>query len=580
MDGRRGDGRLGSALDHTSRPPPSTGFLVAALSDRADNFAETDRRGHEGSCSLMPQEPARPRIWPGIVIALIVAAVLAWTWTVDAADRQDRVLRSALTIILGVLGLALWAFVFARFSPRVRKRIALATLAIAAAGLLLFRHKGFSGDMVPEFAFRFGRTEADTPIKRGGSTAGFATDVAPTDFPQFLGPDRTGVLRGIPLARDWSKAPPKEVWRRPIGLGWSGFAVVGGHFYTQEQRGEQELVVCRALDTGDVVWSHGATAAYRSTVAGDGPRATPTVTRQHVIAVGSTGLVTCLDRVTGEARWSDDVLRRFGTEVPAWGYSCSPLVIPAPPATRASSGAATLAIVTAGGKQRASLVAYDAAKGTVVWNGGSSSHGYASPILTTLAGTSQIVVLNNRSAAGHDPATGAELWKYPWPGKFPKVPQPLVVDANRVLISSGYGVGSALVRIEKQPDGTFTANREWHSKRLKAKFSNSIVIGDAVYGLDDGVLTCIDLATGERKWKRGRYGHGQVYAVDGLLLITTERGEVVLVDPKPDALHERTRFRAFDAKCWACPALVGHTLLLRSEDEIACFRLPLADRRP
>jgi outer membrane protein assembly factor BamB len=208
-----------------------------------------------------------------------------------------------------------------------------------------------------------------------------------------------------------------------------------------------------------------------------------------------------------------------------------------------------------------------------VWRAGTDHPSYSSPHLATLAGVRQIVMMNQSTVLGHDPATGRVLWEHAWPRMQPSVAQPLVLTADRVLLSAGYGIGSRLLQIESDGSGGLRASLVWESTRLKAKFTNLVLHDGFVYGLDDGVLVCLDPATGERRWKSGRYGHGQVILAGGRLLVQTEEGEVVLVDPRPDGLHEVSRFSVFSRKTWNPPALAGRYLFVRNDVEAACFEL-------
>ena len=183
--------------------------------------------------------------------------------------------------------------------------------------------------------------------------------------------------------------------------------------------------------------------------------------------------------------------------------------------------------------------------------------------------------------AGHDPETGDVLWQEKWEGPEPKVATPLVIDGDKVLFSAGYGLGSRLFQLKRDNDDELLveelrAEEVWSSLRLKSKFANMVFHDGYIYGLDDGILTCLDPATGERVWKGGRYGHGQLILTGDLLLVQTEKGEIVLVDPRPDELHELTRFTVLEGKSWNPPALSGRRLLVRNHRQMALFELPLA----
>ena len=153
---------------------------------------------------------------------------------------------------------------------------------------------------------------------------------------------------------------------------------------------------------------------------------------------------------------------------------------------------------------------------------------------------------------------------------------PLRVSATDWIVSSGYGTGSGRVSVSRDSSGKWTAKQVWRTNRMKAKFTNLVLHRNHVYGLDDGIMACLDAMTGDLKWKDGTYGHGQVLLVGELLLVMAESGDVVLLDPSPDGLRELTRFTALTGKTWNPPALAGEYLLVRNDKEAACFRLPVA----
>jgi len=451
----------------------------------------------------------------------------------------------------------------------MRWRLRLALFGgVAGLGLLgaaLFRIHGVTGDLVPILQWRWARA-AGTPSEGRSEPGDLAAplNAFTNDYPQFLGPYRNGAVEGARLARDWTARPPRRLWRHAVGPGWSGFAVAGRRAVTQEQRGAEETVTCYDAASGAPTWSYPYPTHFQSTLAGEGPRATPTVAGNRVYALGSSGMLHCLDLATGKPIWSKDIVRENQARVEEWGMSSSPLV------------AGDLVVVSAGGGNNRSLVAYREATGEFVWGGGGAGAGYSSPILARLAGVPQILIFNGGGVFAHDPATGTNLWSYHWPGGHPHVSTPVVLPDDRLLVSSGYGVGSEVLKIQKDSGGKLTATRLWKSNRLKAKFTNLLYRSGFIYGLDDGIMACLDATNGELKWKQGRYGHGQEILVDDLILIAAESGEMVLLDPNPLETRELTRFSALEGKTWNPPALAGPYLLVRNDKEAACYLLPLA----
>ena len=502
----------------------------------------------------MEHTPKSIRWWPlWVVIILAILGTLV-TWISDAGHRQDKILLTTMiaigTIILGILWLL--------FLSEMRRRVKLLALAVIALGVFLstnlFQFKGFSGDLVPIFEWRW--QERQTTFRPSSENTS-DPQMSVTDYPQFLGQNRNGVISTTQLKLDWESSPPKLVWRRSVGAGWSGFAIAGNSAITQEQEDDWEKVVCYELHTGDVQWSHKDNARYHAPPAGLGPRATPTISGNRVYTVGSTGILNCLDFETGEQLWTTNIFEEHEAEAPPWGVSISPLVF------------GELVVVSAGG-----AVAYHRETGEIAWVGYRNKSGYSSPLLTTLAGAEQIVIFNQGLVTAHEPLSGGLLWKQPWPPSVECVSQPVPLPDDKLLVSSGYGVGAKLFQISRNPMGEFNVSIIWETLYLKAKFTNIIYYNDYLYGLDDGIFACINPADGTRQWKRGRYGHGQTLLISDVLLVLTESGEVVLVDPNPNTHIEHARFAAVKGRAWNTPALAGDYLLVRSDQEAACYQLP------
>ena len=535
------------------------------------------------------------RWWPAVMVATAGTMVLAWVWFSDGGRTgQDRVLMSYPVALVTVLLLTIWLVFFSRMSRRARRTAAALVFAALALVAVTTRVKGVTGDLVPILEWRWAshvpppieRAPSPLPLEpapRGTAPPASAAEserssplraaapdpanppvskVAAGESSQFLGSSRNGIIGGVRLADDWTTKPPRLVWRRPVGAGWSGFAVSHGLAVTQEQRGDREMVIAYSLADGKPKWSHGDDAHYESTIAGEGHRATPTIsgrTRVHARIDGVAQLPRSrnAESRSGAAMSEPTTSRRSRSGVAAARRSLWTSSLLSPP----------------GGSAGHSLVAYNQETGASAWHAGDDVASYSSPILTTLAGVRQIVVLNQSSVTGHDPATGRVLWNHEWPRQQPSVAIPVILSEDRVLLSAGYGIGSRVLQISRQGEAV-AATLVWESPRLKAKFTNPVLHDGFVYGLDDGVLVCLDPATGERRWRSGRYGHGQTLLVGNRLLVTTEDGDVVLVEASPDAHRELARFTAFSQKQWNPPALAGRYLLVRTDTEAACYELP------
>ena len=511
------------------------------------------------------------RGWVPIAIVLLAVAGIVILQMQPELERNFLGMIRVAIVLLAVVLTLLWLLLLSRFPWQLRLGVAVALGLVIFAGKKSVRVVGTAdGTGRPRLAWRWSaepqpRLAAPPPTAPAAPLADDPRLAQAADVPQFFGPARDGVVREAGLARDWTATPPRELWRQPIGSGWSAFAVVGGRAFTQEQRGEEELVTCYELLTGRLLWAHADHARFHEWQGGAGPRATPTVGGGRVFALGATGILNCLDAETGRREWSRDVLGENHLANLLWGVSCSPLLVD------------DSVIVTGGLTSGPTLFAYRRSTGEPLWKTGTDKASYSSPSLATLAGRRVVLAVNATSFTIHDPANGAVLLDFPWSDKeWPKASQPAVLDGDRVFLAAGYGLGCMMLKITAGADGRLTATQLWKNLRMKTQFNSVAPRGGFIYGLDDGLLACVDLATGERKWKDGRYGSGQTLLVDDLILIQSEPGPVVLASARPDAFAELGRLPALRSKTWNHPTLAGRYLLVRNDQEAVCYELPLA----
>ena len=376
----------------------------------------------------------------------------------------------------------------------------------------------------------------------------------------FRGPRRDGRYEEMPIQVDWPAGGPPRLWRKPIGEGYASFVFANGKAFTIEQRRDQEVAAAYDLATGREVWSHGWTAHFKESMGGDGPRATPTWHDDRIYALGAQGELRCLDAETGRSIWSKNILRENGVENLEWGMSASPLIVD------------DTIVVLPGGSAGRSVVAYNKLTGAPVWKALDDKTSYSSPMLVTLAGERQILVLTGRRAVGLSPG-GKLLWEYPWRTEYDiNASQPVMVGGDRFVLSSGYGHGAALVRITKTGN-EFRAATVWENTRMKNKFSSSVLHDGHIYGLDEAILACVNVETGDLKWKGGRYGYGQVILAGGHVIVAAENGDVALVRATPERHEEIVRFSALEGKTWNHPAISDGILLVRNGNEMSAFRL-------
>ena len=604
--------------------------------------------------------PQPLRLWPGIVLAIVVAlvgyglpliapnaevfgvslafvsiiggilgalAILVWWLFFSRASWLDRISAVVVMIVallltrlivhasiagagMGMLfyfsvipsvclALVVWAVATQRLMGNVRRMTMIALILVASVPWMFLRTEGVS-DTVSQYRWRWTPTAeerllaqandepkpllADTPAPAASATASPSispnaspspsasvtaspTPTAPAvvekpaEWPGFRGRDRDSIVRGVQIKTDWAAAPPVQMWRRQIGPGWSSFAVRGDLLYTQEQRGEEELVACYKVSTGEPVWRHKDAVRFWESNAGAGPRATPTLHGKHVYSFGATGILNALDASTGKVVWSRNVATDTRRKVPDWGFASSPLVVN------------DVVIVAAAG----TLAGYDIISGKPRWQGPSYGGSYSSPHSVTIDGVAQVVLLGGPGALSVAPASGAVLWEHKW--ESGAIAQPAMTADGDIIINAlamTGGLGTRRLDV-KQSAGKWTLEERWTSNGLKPYFNDFVVHKGHAYGFDGNILSSIDLADGKRKWKGGRYGNGQLVLLpeQDVLLVLSEEGELVLVSATTDQFKELAKFRVLDGKTWNHPVLVKDVLLVRNGEEMAAFRLSL-----
>ncbi|MEM1441355.1 MAG: PQQ-binding-like beta-propeller repeat protein [Verrucomicrobiota bacterium] len=514
-------------------------------------------------------------------VILFGPAVFFWTQLQDMTHLKWF---NLVAIFPWALLFGIWYLIFGKAS--VGRRFLFvggAVVGLILIGILLsklLRYEGSaSGSSFPKLAWVWEPESSDSVTTELVQTETSAEEsrlvAAMGDSLDFLGPDRNGVYAAPPFATDWNTNPPELLWRRPVGKAWSGFAVSERLAITQVQAGDAERVLCLDLFTGEEVWTHDNPNTRLieikkensgAAMGGNGPRSTPVIHEDRVYALGATGILNCLNLENGEEIWTRDIMKDFDGGVQKWGSANSVLVL-------AQEG---LVVVPGSDEPGASLIALDSATGENRWIWEGKGASYSSPRLLSIGGTSMLVSVNRHDVTGHNPASGEVLWKYDWPGSFPKVGQPIAAGENRILVTASYGVGSPLLDVTKNDLGNWTVEEVWKSTRLKTKFSSAFVIGDQAYGIDEGRLASIHLSDGSKAWKNQKVGFGQHLLFGDQLLVQTERGPVILGPIGPDGFEEVSRLEALEGMTWNVPTVAGRFLLVRNDQEAACYLLPAA----
>lgn len=500
-----------------------------------------------------------------IGLAVFIAAIPAMMYLQSPADYRVLIIGLPLLVVLTSMGFIItssWAW--------PRRRVAMLGFVIGSVALVsMLRVDGVQHTLLPSVSLRW---EAIAEQELAASTVEgvvhsdivveLPDEPGKDDWIGFRGANRDGHVPGVTFATNWNERPPEELWRRDVGLGWSSVTVIGDYVFTQEQRGDREAVVCYRLSDGEEVWLNAVTARFNDPM-GSGPRGTPTYSAGKLYVQGATGIVQCIDAASGETVWSRDIAEDTGARTPQWGFSSSPLVVDG------------LVILFSGATNDKSVIAYQADTGDIAWTSGAGSHGYSSGHLATIGGIPQILMSSNLGIQSFDPATGDLLWEDVWDIKdMPRVVQPIIVDDEHVIAGTGQRTGARLLTVRHE-DEAWTVEEGWTSKRFRPYFNDIVYFEGYCYGFDGNRLGCINGDTGERMWQAGRFG-GQLLLLPDMemLLVLSEAGDVVLVEAKPDAFTEVARMNVLSSKTWNHPVIAQGKLIVRNDQEAACFALP------
>lgn len=470
---------------------------------------------------------------------------------------------------------SIWGWATRSVTSLGMRRLTLAVVMMVSwSYFCLLRLDGLDGGMQSTVSWRWSPTTEDQFLAKVWRKADATSSISelsnaevvakPGDWTSFRGPHRDSVVKGIRIETDWAKHPPKLVWKQSIGPGWSSFAVVGGRVFTQEQRGEDECVTCYNAANGTEIWCHRDATRFFEPVAGAGPRGTPQFHDGKVFAQGASGHLICLDAASGKRLWLADTKTDSQAPTPMWGFSSSPLIV---------DGIVT---VLPGGPNGASVLGYRIDDGQLAWKAGEGTAGYCSVHLVEIQGVPQLVALTSQGATALDPSSGRSVWQHAWVSdQEMRIAQPMLVEESRLMIPTGQSLGARLIDVRRNED-QWTTSEVWTSKEFKPYFNDYVQHAGHAYGFDN-LFCCINLTNGKRTWKKGRYGSGQVLllAEQGLLLVLSETGDIVLLEANPKSHVELAKFPAIEGKTWNHPALVGDQLFVRNAEQIACYRLSL-----
>jgi len=363
------------------------------------------------------------------------------------------------------------------------------------------------------------------------------------DWPRWRGTDFNGISRETGWSTVWPANGPKPLWKTSVGTGFSSVAVGNGRLYTLGNQNGTESIYCMDASTGKEQWRHSYPCAIDPNLYEGGPNATPTVDGDRVYSFSRKGHVFALDAGTGKVLWSRNVHDDSMAKIPEWGFSGSPLV------------EKKSLVINAG----PAGMALDTATGRVIWSSGKESAGYSSPVPFVEGSTRGVLVFSTKTLSAVNPDLGKVLWQHPWPTPYGVNAADPVLIGTRVFLSSGYNQGCALLQMSGNDVSVL-----WQNKNMRNHFSSSVAIGDNIYGFDESELKCLDLKSGDVKWKERSLGKGSLIAATGKLIILGEKGELVIAEASPAAFRPVARAQVLGGKCWTAPVLANGKIYCRN----------------
>jgi outer membrane protein assembly factor BamB len=400
-----------------------------------------------------------------------------------------------------------------------------------------------------------------------------AAAVAPAradDWTQYRGPTHDAVSAETGIAKAWAAAPPKVLWKTPIGEGFGTFAVSGKHAYIFVARDGDEVCVALDADTGKELWAVTIDKTINDRQGGSNPRSTPTIDGDHIYVLGTFLKLFCLNAADGKVIWSHDLVQEAGGQKLQWGNAASPVI----------DGDL---IFIAGGASGRSLMAFDKKTGRGVWAVGNEKMTHASPVPCTILGERQVIFFTQSGLVSLATTSGQLLWNYTFPYSTSTAASPVVggKDGNIVYCSAGYGVGGGAVRVEKQ-GSRFAASEIWRTpKQNMSHWSTPVASGDYLYGIfgfkefGKAPLRCLDIKTGNEMWSKPGFGSGGgTILVDGHVLVQSDNGTITLVDASPDGYKEVGHVQPIaNKKCWSAAIVADGRIYARTEKDAVCLEV-------
>lgn len=381
--------------------------------------------------------------------------------------------------------------------------------------------------------------------------------VPSTDWHQWGGPNGNGILNDSTSKVDWN-AEPKIQWRHQIGLGYSNVAVVDQTVHAYGHTDGKETLFALDLESGQVQWQQSVESQLMDNLHKGGPGGTPLVSGSTIVVLSKQGDLHARNVSNGELLWTVRLPEAFELETPEWGFTGAPVLLDSETLIIECGVVAALSLKT----------------GETLWKTEKHDAGYGAPIVFEHEAQTLIAYLNNEALQILDAEQGTVLSEFPWKTKFKTSATTPLILKDQFFISTGYNRGCTLLNWNDQK-----LEQVYETKTLRAHMTTPLLLGEAIYGIDGNShsrrtcqLVCINAQTGERNWEERGFGCGSLIAVNDVLIVLSDKGELVIAKADPTQFAPLNRLQVLeDDKIWTAPVFAqGQVLCRGSSGELVC----------